>query len=50
MDKLYFQADERESMFRIIENGLLQNPRRDPQWWPVRIAVAKSIQDGGLSR
>ena len=48
MDKLYFQADERELMFRMLENGLLQKQGRDtPQWWAVRIAIAKSIQMDG---
>ena len=44
MDKFYFGKDERTLMFHILKNGLLQKGRDAPQWWVVRLALAKSLQ------
>ncbi len=44
MDKFYFGRDERAFMFRVIEKGMLQKPGQAPQWWVVRLALAKSLQ------
>ena len=45
MNKFYFTQEERALMFRVIDKGMLQKPGRDaPQWWVVRLALAKSLQ------
>lgn len=48
MNKFYFTQEERALMFRVIDKGMHQRPGRDaPQWWVVRLALAKSLQMDG---
>lgn len=50
MAKLYFTGEDRQTMIRVIEKGLLQQPggRDSPQWWVARIALARSLQISSL--
>lgn len=44
-DSLFFTAEEKAFFERLIGDGLLQN-RRGVYWWAVRLAIARSLQEG----
>lgn len=44
-DSLYFSADEKATFERFLRQGLLQPNGRGHNWWVLRLAIARSLQD-----